>query len=84
MLGLPTTLGSSYYEAALLSGIVADVDLHSVIDLHTDLQELIANWDDWDEIRADWDDIIPVILYHWDEIIPVDEGWLPQWDEALD
>ena len=21
---------------------------------------------------------------HWDEIIPVDGGWLPYWDEALD
>ena len=21
---------------------------------------------------------------HWDEIIPMDGGWLPHWDEALD
>ena len=28
--------------------------------------------------------IMPVIPCDWDEIIPVDGGWLPQWDEALD
>ena len=38
---------------------------------------------------ADWDAIIPVIPCHWDEIIPVeiipvDEGWLSQLDEALE
>ena len=47
-------------------------------------QALIANQDGWDEITASSDDIIPVIPCHWDEIIPVDGGWLPQWDEALD
>ena len=33
---------------------------------------------------GDWEDIIPVTPCHWDEIIPVDGRWLPQWDEALD
>ena len=33
---------------------------------------------------VDWDDIIPVIPCHWDEIIPVDGGWLPHRYEALD
>ena len=48
------------------------------------VQAFIADWDDWDEIVADWDEIIPVTPCHWDELIPMDGGWLPHWDEALD
>ena len=43
-----------------------------------------ANLDDWDDIGADWDDVIQVIPCHWDDIIPMDGGWLPHWDESLD
>ena len=43
---------------------------------------MITNWDDLDEIIADWDNIIRMTPCQWDEIIPTDEGWLPQWDEA--
>ena len=42
------------------------------------------DWDDWDDSSADWDDVIPVSPCHWDDIMTVDGGWLPQWDEALD
>ena len=31
-----------------------------------------------------WDEIIPVIPCHWAEIIPMDGGRLPHWDETLD
>ena len=31
-----------------------------------------------------WDEFHPKAPCHWDEIIPMDGGWLPHWDEALD
>ena len=31
-----------------------------------------------------WNESHPKAPCHWDEIIPMDGGWLPHWDEALD
>ena len=35
-------------------------------------------------IISHWDESHPKAPCHWDEIIPMDGGWLPHWDEALD